>query len=249
MPRGQPDFGMYAVKEVSASISDMGEVAARLGSINIYDKRGDVVEFDSFEDPVLKWLISKTALSDGRLINNNARSGSQSIYLEAGAGVGENVKLDRSVSIVGSKRLGMEISFSRFGHPAAGAKGARFTLEQTRFDGVAAQNVRVKIEHSATGNILYIFNSDEAWQEIINLGVTCDILFLFETIKLVVDYAAGKYVRLLYTTNEYDLSDIEIYSEADDDPPVIKTSIYLENEVANLVRIWIEDWILTQAEP
>ena len=55
MPRGQADFGQYAVKEVSASISDMGEVAARLGSIDIYDKRGDVVFFDNFEGAFLRW--------------------------------------------------------------------------------------------------------------------------------------------------------------------------------------------------
>ncbi|GAH95398.1 unnamed protein product, partial [marine sediment metagenome] len=40
--RGQPDYAALAPKEIAASISDMGEVAARLGSIVTYDKRGDV---------------------------------------------------------------------------------------------------------------------------------------------------------------------------------------------------------------
>ncbi|GAH55625.1 unnamed protein product, partial [marine sediment metagenome] len=31
MPKGQPDFGMYAVKETVSSLADMGELAVRLG--------------------------------------------------------------------------------------------------------------------------------------------------------------------------------------------------------------------------
>ncbi|GAI49683.1 unnamed protein product, partial [marine sediment metagenome] len=55
MSRGQPDYGSSAVKEVAGTLADMGELAARLSSIVEYDRRGDVVYLDDFEEPVLKW--------------------------------------------------------------------------------------------------------------------------------------------------------------------------------------------------
>ncbi|GAH47647.1 unnamed protein product, partial [marine sediment metagenome] len=70
----------------------MGEIAARLGSIVTYDKRGDVVDFDNFEFPVLRWDINVVGSeSYARLDSAQCRSGAQCMKMFTDNGVDDYV--------------------------------------------------------------------------------------------------------------------------------------------------------------
>ena len=60
MAHGARDFGIYAPKETIVTIEDLGELAVRLGSPVNYDRKGDVVWVDGFEDGIDKWDIDLT---------------------------------------------------------------------------------------------------------------------------------------------------------------------------------------------
>ena len=50
-----PDYGRLSAQATVFPVTDLGELAARLGSIVSHDRRGDVIWLDGFEDGLDKW--------------------------------------------------------------------------------------------------------------------------------------------------------------------------------------------------
>lgn len=242
MPRGQADDGQYAVKEVAASISDMGELAARLGSIVTYDKRGDVVDFDNFEEPVFKWETAYGNTGDyTRLDSTQVKSGSQAIKLHTLSQAGSQAKITKAIFPLASLSIGLEVSLTR-PNP-----NTYFDALIKQNDGDNAQYAKVRYD-SLTGTI-YILDSTNAYKEI-DTGIKLyPETFTFHTIKLVADFATGYYKRLLLDNLEYDISDEALYSEADGDEAYVWFEIGTEDKAADGGDCYIDNIIWTQAEP
>lgn len=245
--RGQPDFGMYAAKETTTSISDMGEVAARLGSIVTYDKRGDVVDFDNFEEPVLKWFpYGDDAGWYVRLDSTNVRSGSQAVKLYCIDEIGAYVSIEKQTQVVGSKRLGVEISFCYL------TPYCDFVTSIHLYDGARNHTTQLRIEASTGKVYLMTYDAEldvEVEVEIADFEKFALTPNLFYTFKLVMDFNTDKYVRLLYTNHEYDLSQYSFWSEIDTRTPFFEMKFELRTTSAFENTIWLDDWVFTQAEP
>jgi len=241
MSRGQADFGAYAVKEVSASVSDMGEVAARLGSIVTYDKRGDVVDFDNFEEPVLKWRLSRTAGSTVILDNTNLRSGSQSVKLTPADAEDAYAGFYKSVPLIASTKLGFEVSFSY------DADGIDLVILNDYYTGSYQYRPAVKIDLEA-GKAYVLTTYPDTYTEVADFA-PADVVFWFSTIKYVFDLATGYYKRLLLDNHEYDISSLAIGSREDTFPASLDINIKAYTRVATGANCWIDDFIFTQAEP
>ncbi|GAH46800.1 unnamed protein product, partial [marine sediment metagenome] len=199
------DFGALAVKDVTASISDMGEVAARLGSIVTYDKRGDVVDFDNFEEPILKWEVNPFVDAYGRLDSTHAKSGSQSMKLHTANRANAKVEIHRSFAILKAKKLGIEISFS------LSNRNCDLWFYFWYNSGERAYDARLKFDPNSKK--LYVWDEVGAdWVEVADTwGVTVSGYF-FHTIKLVVDFDNALYKRLLFDNEEYDISSRTVYN-------------------------------------
>lgn len=242
MPRGAPDFGLYAVKETATSISDLGEVAARLGSIDIFDKRGDVVFFDAFEEPNLSWAVCK---SNGSvyLSDRDVKSRSQAVELSTDIGTGNFALIRKSFSILPTKRLGFEISFG-------GVLAGWLVLDIYYYDGTWQYNATVRFDED--GN-LYVYDGDlgdytlVAAMGALHYGLGENF---FHTVKVVVDFETGKYARLLFSTQEWDISTISVHKIEAAIAPYLYVDAGRINKDAVAARISsVDDFILTQAEP
>lgn len=242
MARGAPDYGAYASKEVTASISDMGEVAARLGSIDIFDKRGDVVYFDAFEEPVLSWGVSEINASV-YLSSRDVKSRSQAVELNTDAGIDNWASINKSFSILPSKRLGVEVSFG-------GVLAGWLFLDAFYHDGITEYHARARFD--AAGNI-YVWDGDlgdytlVAAMGVLHYGLGTHF---FHTMKLVADFETGKYVRLMFSTQEWDISAINLFRIGALVAPYLEVDTGRVNQDAAAFRISsVDDFILTQAEP
>lgn len=242
MARGQADFGALAVKEVSASISDMGEVAARLGSIVIYDKRGDVVFFETFEEPVLRWDITKVeAESYARLDNSNVRSGSQAVKLHTANVNEEEVKIASYFAPLASKRLGGEISFSKL------STRHELYIGFNIYDGTYFKQPWINISYP--NNKLYVRNEAGIFVEVAAMpGIRSDD-FLFHTTKFVFDLDTDKYERWMLNIAEYDISTFSFKATGFETAPYIEFFCSVINTTSTGADLWVDDYILTQAEP
>lgn len=240
--RGQPDYGMYAPKEVTASISDMGEVAARLGSIVTYDKRGDVVVFDNLEDPVLKWLPVAGA-GTVQLSSQDVHSGSQALLLTTTAGIGDYISATKRVNVTRSKRVGLEISF--------GSVLAGYLWQKILFSDITGRYY-AEVWIDFDNRLLYVW--DGILLDYVLVGATGMFAFgmgyhFFYTTKVVLDFTTGKYVRILLGNNEWDISTIPTQPIPGAFAPNLLVEVGRENTDAFVRTTALDDFVYTQAEP
>ncbi len=55
MAHGTPDWAGTAAQSITAPVADMGELAARLKSVDVYDRRGNVILADNFDGGAQTW--------------------------------------------------------------------------------------------------------------------------------------------------------------------------------------------------
>lgn len=242
MPRGQPDYGLYAVKEVTASISDMGEVAARLGSIVTYDKRGDVVDFDNFEGSIRRWGGDPpVGAFYARQDSTSVRSGSQAIRLHTSNVLNEAATIGKDLNVLVSQRLGHEISFSNLNNNCTLMVYLALFGDPTRYEG------EVKIDNVPP--TLSILTAPLIYTKIADIGSVIRTAMTFQTVKIVVDLATLRYVRLLFGNTEYDISAYGLSPSPAVQFPTISIGAWIENRAAIGGDCWLDDSIFTQAEP
>jgi hypothetical protein len=240
--RGQADYGALAPKETAGSVSDMGEIAARLGSIVTYDKRGDVVDFDNFEEPLIGWSASTTGTGGYiRLSSENFKSGCQSICLFTGTPASKYAYIFGGDATLGVLRLGIEISFSQL------TEMATFTLSLQQYTGTTFSTGAIMIDGEL--HKIYLYTLGGVWTEIADIATLISNKFIFNTLKLVVDFSALKYVRALLNSIEFDLSahDLESYPNTYEAHTQFEAGLMSKDVLG--ASVYLDDCVLTQAEP
>lgn len=242
MPRGQPDYGGFQVKTVGATLADMADLAVRLGSIVEYDRRGDIVCIDDFEEPVIRWLDTDDGVQTVRLSSTSFKSGSQALKLHNKAVAGDGIEIGKSFKKLGSSRLGIEISLS---NPP---DTSYFDIHLTSYDGATRRLAWVQLNFS-TEEIKVRLHGD-TWQVIEPNFIVFEENFCFTPVKLVLDFEAGKYVRLQVGNIEYDISAFTIPWLGSTATPREYVYFALGNDAsATAADIYLDGFILTQNEP
>lgn len=242
MPRGQPDYGLYTETLVATGISDPGEAAARLGSINVYDRRGWTVWMDDFEAPNLKWGASSSAGGTAPVLSTTrAWMGIQSAYFVTAAAAGAWANLQHSWPLVRLGRIGAEFwiwltSFTPgyFRMYLQIYDGTNISVTELRLDSQARTATIV----TPAGNIVvatFCFNSvfNEVWIPV----------------KLVVDMDTDLYTRLMIGPDEYDLSAHALVPGGASTDEQIWSSLRLVGGAIGAMSAYLDSFILTQNEP
>jgi hypothetical protein len=240
MPRGQPDFGSMAPTVKASGGSDMAELAARLGSIVTYDRRGKIVLLDDFESPVLKcdkWGVYGSAVLDFTY----PKSGSQCVKLSLQDNALAQYLFRKRLSYISSPRLGAEISFVK---PPS---GSYLRLALTRLVNNRSYYGWVRFDF-ATGAIAYYSDIDTWMDFVTGLNETLEA-WHYHTTKLVVDFNTNKYVRFLYAGQEYDLSSYAIPDQSTVAANYFAAQVWLKPKVQAAYDIYLDDFILTEEEP
>jgi len=242
MAHGQPDFGMYTLAKTIYRMTDMGELAARLGSICTFDRRGDVIWLDDFEGPATSWALTPDGVGSLVHLSSDAfRSGSQSMLIRAGAAVDDCSIIANYFPFFVPSKLGLEISFTNDG------ANMGFLFNGYMYDGT--KHYYFAIKYDGDTKVLSIYDKTEGWVPLgaKNLRVGS---FMFHTMKVVVDFEILDYVRLLLNEAVYDISDYVMFSDDDDTLPSLYVSCGVTNKtLAANPTSYVDDFILTQNEP
>lgn len=241
MAHGQPDFGVYAQKATVYASPDAGELAARLGSIVTYDRRGDVILLDDFESPVLKWQTTVAGVGYVRLDNSNVKSFSQALRLHSAAAAGPSTAIYKTLFTLISRRLGLELHLSKL------ANTYYIFTHIYHYDGTNRLTATVGL-YIAAGE-LRVTTTGGA-ETVLATGLTFPSEdFCFIPLKIVADFSTGMYVRVLFGNIEYDASTIPLWSSVADGVARDVIGTYLTNDfTATDADLWVEDIILTQDE-
>ena len=242
MAHGTPDWDVTAGAVTTYQLTDLGELAARLGSIVTFDRRGDLIWADDFERGLAKWDdFASGAGSSVALSTAAARNGRYSCLLTAGAAVDRYAQIQHFSPFFVLSRMGVEFSFrlpADIGH---------LRLTANMWDGV--NNTRFSIKYDDAADTLYYEDSAGVYVSLATGLVLNTSATLFHTLKLVFDAATGMYVRAILNEDTYSLAGIAGPAAASATAPVFGVTIYLNGWALAASEAYVDDAILTQNEP
>jgi len=239
---GLPDYGMYAALENMGNLVDYGELAARLGSIVTFNREGNMIFWDNFESTPLKWITwgagpnftvgytSEVAFFGGqcvKLVTSSQNNG--------GAGIIRYLLLQQDT------KIGVEIAF------------APENNEQTFYILLAhdtgSYSKQAWIRFNCDTQTLALQDENVNWIEIatgLNFRMNKNT---FHILKLVIDLKAGKYERILFDREEYNISEYGMRTWNSGYSKAFYTRINNVTNTTEAKTLYLDNFILTQNEP
>jgi len=243
MVHGAPDYGIYAIRTAPiVGLADLGEAVARMGAINIWDRRGFTILQDDFESPVLRWLASNVAPGDKPVLSSSeVRMGSQSCLLNAPPGAGSESYITKILPLLRKGRLGFEIWVQArayidgyFYWKLWQKDGSNIAYAEFRLDTVA-NNIKIR--------------TPDGYEEVLTDVYSTEAKHFFLPIKIVIDTNTDKYVRLLVSSHEVDLSAYSLLDMGDTTDRKLEIRYgCLGCALANFYA-YVDNFIFTQDEP
>lgn len=240
MPHGYPDWGGAAPVVTVYSLQDLAELAARLGSIDTFDRRGNVVWFDDFESGIENWRRSGPGAYSIDWDSKYAKTGGFSCRITTDTGFPATIS-------------------KYFGFPVLSAMGFEFSFSYTQnwqylylviylADGTNLSIAAVR--YNAVTKMWQYMATDGSYQDIPGSSYTLSpMVEEFDTMKLVADFITGKYSRLLVNSQVFDLSALSLRKYAAALTPSMSISITMEALPTGPAIGNIDDVIVTQNEP
>lgn len=242
MPKGQPDFGLYAPTDTIAGISDLGELAARLGSIVTFDRRGNVLWYDDFESGIEAW--EDASLAGGHSFSwepTYHRSGGFCAKMATDAHTDDDVYIYRRLPYPILSKSAFEVSLAIDGNCKELSLGFYLYTGTNQLTGLLRWT-------ASTGTWAY-YGSDGTYHALSPTMQFYSLALLFNTLKLVCDFNNDQYVRLLVNNTVYDLSSIALHTRTEDLSPHLLAIIMLTTNTGAAATGYVDDAIVTQNEP
>jgi len=217
---------------------DSGELAARLGSINTFDRRGNILWMDGFEAGTVNWSVGTTAgrgsctLSTDRFV-----SGSQSAKLVTGNVQDDLVRIQRDLTYPSVGKLGFEIAST------TDADIQTLKLWLHVMDG-AKQHV-AEITYDETDDSLYYRNSGGTYTKLTSVHPIYGYVYLFHTFKLVADFENDEYMRFMLNGETYDMTGIKMYNRSYVSAKLLSAYYTITTNVDDTVTCYVDNAIIT----
>ncbi len=205
MAHGSPDWGWRGPKKTTYGLDDMGELAVRLESPNVFDRRGDTVWASDFREGRGDITAFGTAGSEARLLTGfYPRHGAYCVGLYLPDAVDGNVGLRKYLPYPVSSLVGVEATVNMpaalwtWGWHIRVRRGLTELQARVHYDAVAGT-----LEYQNALNVYVEFAAG------LNLQVlnTCAV-----TGKMVVDIDAEEYVRFIFNEVEYPMTDLGCFA-------------------------------------
>jgi len=241
MAHGQPDYGLYQQKKTTYGLPDSGELAARLGSIVTYDRRGDIIWLEDFSCGRTNWASDINSTETATQSTAEALSCGFSMKLQGIVAAATHIGIIRRDPLPVDSDIGMEFAFMANEH----VQDLRLDLLITTPTITYYVYIRVELDTDT----IYYWSAAGAWVQLatgVDLKIDRDC---WHHLKLVVDFGAKQYVRLLLDDVEYNMAGLGLNWAAFVLTPFLQTSLYHE-ALAPIVAplVYIDDVIFTQNE-
>lgn len=242
MVRGAPDYSNVKSEQAIYTLMDLGELAARLGSIDVFDRSGNLVWMDDFEAATLNWetIIAGTGAAVALSTAQRLR-GAQSCLLTCPSDAGLNVMIDRWLAMLHQSTTSFEIAF------APDANITTFDIHLTVFNsGIRYSN---QIRWDGVAKTISYFNAASAWT-VFAIGVDLMTLYTgFNCAKLTVDLATGNYKRFRLNQTIYDLSGIAPAAAPVPHTPNLLLLVEVTGTIATNALCYVDNVLVKQNEP
>lgn len=242
MPHGTPDWGLVGPKATTFGLDDLGEHAARLGSIVTFDRRGDVMFLDDFEAGLGKAIFTLNGLNAAaQLHTERPKSGAFCLRM-----------------VGGSDALRYCLLSYWLGYPVLGSFGFEASVAfPGELESLWIRMLLYTGTRELTATIIYDRATLE-WRYTPRVGA--DIPFAtnwqllfhyppYHTIKLVIDGAKETYLRAMIDDRWYLGAQPLIPVTTLGLIPHLECEIWLVSRALNNDYVTVDDIIITQNEP
>jgi len=217
------------------------ELAARLGAIQSYERRGQVVFQDDFRHGVSAWSISASSGAYARPDPTVRFQSPYSVRMYPGAVDNYSVQLAKPL---GTFPVGTGFGFAVWIRPYPAVK--RFMLRIQAGNGSLFSDAIVRATY-ADGKLWY-YNSGGTYTEFGTWPVGVLEILPFRFAKLVIDGSTGKYKRFIIDDQEIDMSGIACYTTAVS-TKYLTPSVQVVADGTNNGPAYLGNAVLTTMEP
>lgn len=242
MPHGLPDWGLAGPKNTVYGLDDMAELAARLGSPVVWDRRGDVLFVTQFDEGMGAVAILTGGLGSGaQLVTGLSRAGAYAVQLTAGSNGTRSCGVGKWLSLPVSSRYGLEFSFSSW------LQSEAWQAQMVTVDGALQCSGVAKI-YCQTGRLVYL-DAALAEIEIATIGMLSVLGRCPHVLKLVIDQTTHEYVRVILDDVTHDLTGIPLWTGPLVAPADLQTFCTHIGQVATNAVAAMDCLVVTENEP
>lgn len=249
-PIGAPDYQRTMVlldpENIWRSQNTIGltEAAARLGCVSKYERRGNVLLVDEFQNGINAWTTSVDGTgSSVKLTAAGVLDGSYAALLTTGSdGFLEATIYTYFALLDLSYPMGLETAYKW-----AADAGDYMMLSMIMYDGTTRYSYTIKIDRD--DGRLRVRQEPATDTQFALLGYSQAAGWYYHRIKLVIDHGNHKYLRLYYDENEYDLSAYVPDEAAQATPPRVRLVLSFFGTAAQNDAATVNHVILTTNEP
>jgi hypothetical protein len=217
------------------------ELAVRLGSINTYDRLGNVIFMDSFENGLNKWNLEDEGGGSGvKLTTKYCKNGAFAAKLYTAAGVNYWARMTHYLAWQVVSKVGLEVSFTSY--------PTDVYIQFTWYAYYDPSREEYSIRYDTATGVLQYLGSDVAWHTFATGVHFYDRDYHFNTIKLILDLINRKYARAKANDAVYDLSAYAPATYAYTGLNFNYVGIRLGNQAVTANAIYADDVIVTQKE-
>lgn len=242
MTRGPgPDWNRSS--GIQQPVSDFGEVAARLvGGLGATHRGGKVIFSTSFEHGLNDVDITDVLGTGAEIQFNPSKSfrGGNSVDLTAGDAVDDFASLRKFFYPIEDSPVGVESAFCLNVNTQV-----RVAIGLEHYQPDEAFLFQVRIDGSSK-ELEYLGSAD--WVKIADVPGLSNSAQIFHVLKMIVDVKAGKYLRVILDTDQFEVND-DAWTIATGEPYYNVANISAANLQAGATRtIQIDDFVLTMQE-
>jgi len=241
MAHGAPDYFGTTPQGLVHRVADLAELAARLKSPVTFDRRGNVLYLDSFDNGLAGWtFVGSGGAAAGYALADPTHMGGVAVGIYTQATAGATSTLYRYIPLPVLGRMGVEIAF------CLPLNARDVVLGFSVFTGTLQYGYFTRWRQS-TG-VLAVLNSAFAYQTVATLGALYTDGTTWYVLKLVFDPTTGKYVRLIFCAVQYNVSAITAWSTADATAATCEVQFSAAPNTASSITFPFDDVVVTMNE-
>jgi hypothetical protein len=239
MPIGRPDWYNVGQSNVIDTMSDMAELAVRLGSPVNYDRSGKTIVYDVFDRlDGLYTITDNNAITLWSLENSRLEYGANSLYTQLNINEANWSRVTRDFRLWGGKYLSLEISLNYDYVPHQ----IVFSFN-TYFEDVL-RTVSIQLTDDLT--TLNVYDSTGTFQTFDTLSAEPTIETIFNVLRLIYDIENNQFVAFAVNNTIWGLTDYDLRTQTSVAVDHLYFALTVYGHATQALQCWLDRLIISE---
>jgi hypothetical protein len=237
-----PDYNKYLPNSTRFSLQDMGELAARLGSFSVFDRRGEIVWYDRCAFGTTPWIVT----SDGagaEVVPSvyNSYLSPYSLKMTSGNTLGASVSVSRRCNLFDISSIGFEVATLNYAQVIDYIVKIEYVVQSIKY------SAQIKVKYD--DNEVFYYDESGNFVSLADPSSAANNVLRFVNLKMVVDLITHTYRRVIYDVNHYENLIYPINPTPLAVGDYFEVTLQVHGESLNEAILYLGQAIITSNEP